>query len=72
VSSVLSFGFLFLVAHPKVQRMVQEEIDSIIGDASPTMEHGKRMPYTQVIFVNKLKSISLQTTGHDKGSIALC
>jgi hypothetical protein len=32
--------------------MVQEEIDSIIGDASPTMEHGKRMPYTQVIFIN--------------------
>ena len=49
-SSVLSFGFLFLVAHPEVQKMVQDEIDRILGEESPTLGERKRMPYMQVIF----------------------
>ena len=50
-ANVLSFGFLFLVRHPEVQRMVQGEIDSVLGTECPTMGQMKRMPYTQVILI---------------------
>jgi len=46
-SSVLSFGFLFLLAHSEVQRKVQDEIDRVLGDNCPTLGQRKNMPYTQ-------------------------
>eukprot|EP00092_Neocalanus_flemingeri_P026680 GFUD01028927.1.p1 GENE.GFUD01028927.1~~GFUD01028927.1.p1 ORF type:complete len:507 (+),score=66.69 GFUD01028927.1:38-1558(+) len=54
-ASVLSFGFLFLVRNPEVQKMVQEEIDSILGKESPTLEHRKIMPYTQATIMEVLR-----------------
>ena len=47
-AAVLSFGLLFLVRYPEVQKMVQEEIASVLGTNCPTLGHRKRMPYTQV------------------------
>ena len=49
ISSTLSFGILFLVAYPGVQKKVQEEIERVLGDGYPTLEDRKKMPYTQVI-----------------------
>ena len=48
ISSTLSFGILFLVAYPGVQKKVQEEIERVVGDGHPTLEDRKKMTYTQV------------------------
>ncbi|XP_069063354.1 cytochrome P450 2F2-like [Pleurodeles waltl] len=50
VSTTLRFGFIHLMKNPKIQEMVQEEIDRVIGrNQSPTLNHKKQMPYTKAV-----------------------
>lgn len=36
-SKALSFGFLYLLLFPHVQRKAQEELDRVLGDRFPTL-----------------------------------
>lgn len=40
-SATLYWAFLFMVRNEEVQRKVQNEIDSVLGNASPSLEHRK-------------------------------
>lgn len=46
-STTLYWAFLYMVLHKNVQTKVQDEIDSVLGQLPPALEHRKR--YYQVI-----------------------
>ncbi|XP_046394627.1 methyl farnesoate epoxidase-like [Ischnura elegans] len=44
--NTLSFGMLYMVLHPEVQKKVQEELDEVVGrDRMPSLEDRPRLPY---------------------------
>jgi len=45
----LSWGILYMLRYPEVQRKVQEELDRVVGkDRLPIMEDKPNLPYTEV------------------------
>ncbi|XP_020291003.1 probable cytochrome P450 303a1 isoform X2 [Pseudomyrmex gracilis] len=55
-SKALSFGFLYLIMFPEVQRKAQEEIDKVLGrDRFPTLDDRPKMPYVQAIVLESLR-----------------
>ncbi|KAM4881129.1 cytochrome P450 2D17-like [Thomomys bottae] len=49
-STTLSWALLLMILHPDVQRLVQEEIDEVIGQGRrPEMEDQARMPFTNAV-----------------------
>ncbi|BFZ07283.1 hypothetical protein BsWGS_10322 [Bradybaena similaris] len=53
--SSLTGTFLCLVNYPDVIRIIQEEIDHVIGDERPTLEHKIRMPYTEAAILEGVR-----------------
>lgn len=48
-SKALSFGFLYLMLFPQVQKKAQKEIDQVLGrDRFPTLDD--RAKYTKIIY----------------------
>ncbi|XP_043490916.1 methyl farnesoate epoxidase-like [Polistes fuscatus] len=55
-SKTLSFGFLYLILFPDVQRKAQEEIDRVIGyKRLPTLADRSRMTYVNAIVLESLR-----------------
>nr|XP_008108986.2 PREDICTED: cytochrome P450 2D14-like isoform X2 [Anolis carolinensis] len=49
-SATLTWGLLFMVLHPEVQKRVHEEVDTVIGGVkSVTMEDWSNLPYTTAV-----------------------
>ncbi|XP_075057372.1 cytochrome P450 2K1-like [Mixophyes fleayi] len=48
-STTLRWGFLLMMKYPDIQKKVQNEIERVIGSASPKIEHRKQMPYTDAV-----------------------
>lgn len=42
----LSFLWYALSKNPEVEQRMHDEVDAVLGDETPTLEHLKRMPYT--------------------------
>lgn len=49
VKTTLEFVFLTLAAYPDVQQRVYAEIQSVIGQRTPTYADRVRMPFTQAV-----------------------
>jgi cytochrome P450 len=62
-SATLYWAFLYMVLHENVQRNVQHEIDLILGNSFPTLEHRKLMPYTEATILEVLRKSSLVPMG---------
>lgn len=51
-SNTLSFFFLYMLLHPRVQSKVQEEIDNVIGwEKLPSTDDRKKMPYLSAVIL---------------------
>ncbi|XP_068089316.1 uncharacterized protein [Hyperolius riggenbachi] len=48
-STTLRWALLLMMKYPAVQKKVHDEINRVIGMASPKMEHKKQMPYTEAV-----------------------
>ncbi|XP_015602519.1 probable cytochrome P450 303a1 [Cephus cinctus] len=63
-SKALSFGFLYIVLNPDVQRKAQEEIDLIIGHKQfPRLSDRVRMPYNDAIVLESVRMFMGRTMG---------
>ncbi|XP_075057378.1 cytochrome P450 2K4-like [Mixophyes fleayi] len=48
-TTTLRWGLLLMMKYPDIQIKVQNEIERVIGSASPQIEHRKQMPYTDAV-----------------------
>ncbi|XP_075057369.1 cytochrome P450 2K4-like [Mixophyes fleayi] len=48
-ATTLRWGLLLMMKYPDIQKKVQNEIERVIGSASPQLEHRKQMPYTDAV-----------------------
>ncbi|XP_053316450.1 cytochrome P450 2K6-like [Spea bombifrons] len=48
-STTLRWGLLLMMKYPEIQKKVQDEIEEVIGSATPQAEHRKLMPYTDTV-----------------------
>ncbi|KAJ8277546.1 hypothetical protein GJAV_G00076460 [Gymnothorax javanicus] len=50
VSTTLRWGFVFMMKNPDIQKKVQDEINSVIGQSrQPTLADRANMPYTEAV-----------------------
>ncbi|CAL8077563.1 unnamed protein product [Orchesella dallaii] len=62
-STTLYWAFLYMILYPTVQKKVQKEIDTVLGKLPPSLEHRKRMPYTEATIKEVLRKSSLVPLG---------
>ncbi|BFZ07285.1 hypothetical protein BsWGS_10324 [Bradybaena similaris] len=55
--SSLTGTFLCLVNYPEVIEMIQGEIDRVIGNERPRVEHRSKMPYTEAVILEGLRLV---------------
>ncbi|XP_075057374.1 cytochrome P450 2K1-like [Mixophyes fleayi] len=48
-TTTLRWGLLLMMKYPDIQKKVQNEIERVIGSATPQIEHRKEMPYTDAV-----------------------
>ncbi|XP_073530074.1 cytochrome P450 2C1-like isoform X2 [Phyllobates terribilis] len=48
-STVLRWGVLLMMKYPDIQKIVQREIEQVIGQRQPQIEDRKQMPYTDAV-----------------------
>ncbi|XP_068135136.1 cytochrome P450 2K4-like [Hyperolius riggenbachi] len=48
-STTLRWALLLMAKYPDIQKKVQDEIETVIGRAQPSLEHRKQMPYTDAV-----------------------
>ncbi|KAK0392517.1 hypothetical protein NLU13_2012 [Sarocladium strictum] len=54
-SGLLSFAFYQLLKHPEAYRKAQEEVDSVCGTGSITVEHMSKLPYINGVLRETLR-----------------
>ena len=54
-SSILTFAINYMIRFPDIQKKVQEEIDSIVGHRSASLEDRPNMPYTDAFIHEVLR-----------------
>ncbi|KAG4273108.1 hypothetical protein FPRO04_09945 [Fusarium proliferatum] len=54
-SSLLSFCFYYLLENPDVLRKVQQEVDTVVGSDTFTVEHLSNMPYLEAVLRETLR-----------------
>jgi cytochrome P450 / NADPH-cytochrome P450 reductase len=52
---MLSFLFALLLQHPEAYRKLQQEVDSVVGDAPVTAEHLNQLPYIKASLRESLR-----------------
>ncbi|CAG7828593.1 unnamed protein product, partial [Allacma fusca] len=62
-STTLSWTCLYLALHPKTQKKVKTEIDEVMGTNLPSLDHRKRMPYTEAVILESLRCSSVTQIG---------
>ncbi|KAM3931029.1 cytochrome P450 2K4-like [Leptodactylus fuscus] len=48
-SSTIRWAILFMIQNPEIQKRVHNEIEKVIGLATPRIDHRKDMPYTNAV-----------------------
>ena len=43
----MEFSILYLIAFPEIQAKVCQEVDRVIGEQRPSLEHLEKMPFTR-------------------------
>ncbi|KAF5962768.1 Fum6p, partial [Fusarium bulbicola] len=54
-SSLLSFCFYYLLENPDVLRKVQQEVDTVLGSDTITVDHLSNMPYLEAVLRETLR-----------------
>jgi len=54
-SGLLSFAFYYLLRNPEVYQKAQQEVDSVIGKASVTVDHMSKVPYLTAVLRETLR-----------------
>ncbi|KAI8520568.1 hypothetical protein Bbelb_003220 [Branchiostoma belcheri] len=55
-SNTLNWALLYMLRHPDVQKKVQQEIDSTIGqDVTPSFSHRSQLPYTEAVTMEVMR-----------------
>ncbi|RBQ74718.1 hypothetical protein FVER14953_00317 [Fusarium verticillioides] len=54
-SSLLSFCFYYLLENPHVLRRVQQEVDTVVGSDTITVDHLSNMPYLEAVLRETLR-----------------
>ncbi len=64
-ATILCFAFNYLIRYPEVQKKIQEEIISVVGDRTPELDDRSVMPYTDAFIHEVLRhSCIVYTTPH--------
>lgn len=59
-SNTLSWGILYMITWPKIQRKVQQEMDAVIGRSRlPTIEDRNMLPYTEAVLMEIQRCASI-------------
>jgi cytochrome P450 len=53
--NTLTWAFTLLARNPEVVERIAAEVDDVLGDATPTMEHYRRLPYTEAVIKETLR-----------------
>ncbi|KAL1501289.1 hypothetical protein ABEB36_006637 [Hypothenemus hampei] len=51
----ISFGFLYLMLNPRVQKKAQQEIDLVLGNRMPCIDDRRNMPYMEAVTLEALR-----------------
>ncbi|XP_055599071.1 probable cytochrome P450 303a1 [Uranotaenia lowii] len=63
-NKTLGFAFLYLIRQPETQKLVQKEIDEVVGrDRQPTLEDRVNMPYCEAVVLESLRMFMSNTFG---------
>ncbi|XP_078617675.1 cytochrome P450 2J4-like [Branchiostoma floridae x Branchiostoma japonicum] len=54
-SNTLNWALLYMLRHPDVQEKVQREIDSTIGQNTPSFSHRSQLPYTEAVTMEVMR-----------------
>ncbi|CAG7722928.1 unnamed protein product [Allacma fusca] len=54
---------LYLALNPEIQRKVQAEVENVIGNSFPQLDHRKSVPYTRAVIFESLRCSSLTPIG---------
>jgi len=65
-ATTLAWAVCFMIIHPDVQKKVQQEIDQVLGDRTPTLDDRGRLCYTEatIMEIQRLGSIAPQAVPH--------
>ncbi|XP_066290199.1 cytochrome P450 2U1-like [Branchiostoma lanceolatum] len=65
-STTTRWALLYMVLNPDIQKKVHQEIDSVLGQASPSYDHRSSMPYTTATLaeVHRINTIVPMTVPH--------
>lgn len=64
VTSTVEWAILFLMRNVEIQKKIQAEIDSIIGNREPELADLEQMPYTEATFWEVLRRSNIVTLGN--------
>ena len=54
-STTLNWIVRYMIEYPEVQRKVQQELDCVLGDSSPTLAHRGQLVYTEAVILEVLR-----------------
>nr|QST15064.1 CYP370A2 protein [Diaphanosoma celebensis] len=59
-ANAIGFALLYLLRHPHVQNRMRQELDSVCGDALPTLLHRSALTYTEAVLmeIQRMSSIA--------------
>lgn len=54
-ATALTWAWYLIASHPEVEARLHAEVDAVLVDGSPTMEHVARLRYTSAVFTEALR-----------------